>query len=669
MQYRRDIDGLRAVAVIPVIFFHAGFGFASGGFVGVDVFFVISGYLITTIIQREVDENRFSFVEFYERRARRILPALFFMLMVVTPFCWLWMLPGELEGYSRSLAATISFAANFHFWLSSDYFGRATELMPLLHTWSLAVEEQFYIFFPILLLVLRRISARQLFAVLFCISLVSLMVAEWASRAHPSAAFYLLPTRAWELGFGAMAAIAVPLWQTQKLPGAGIIASTGLAMIITSMVFFNALTPFPGVFALLPALGTTLIICFSHGRSLSYRLLSPAPVVFVGLISYSAYLWHQPLFALARVRLFGDVSDLIYLLLIGVTLIMAWLSWRLVERPFRKRQQIGRAQIFSATAAVSVILVGFGAFGAMNKGLPERLPDQAKQLVASIEDRAERRVECFGGNNQLIDPAEACILNQTQPQEIALWGDSHAFELSQELGSAMNEQNRAVRILAHSLCPPIVGIDQSARFDGCTKFNEAVRTYLLANDDIKTVVMLARWSLYFEGTRFDNGKGGHEFGSDAYVLPVGMSLRDLGAEDRVSAVGELLRVTVRDLLAAGKQVVLVDSVPEMGWNVPEHLAREMFYGVDRDRPLTTSYARFKSRNAAAERQIAPLRQNSSDALLFVRTEDIFCDKAQDYCAAELNGVPLYFDDDHLSSLGNKKLATKIVTQLQSASSL
>ena len=295
MKYRAEIDGLRALAVLPVILFHAGFELFSGGFVGVDVFFVISGYLITTILIEDIENKRFSIINFYERRARRILPALFFVMLVCIPFAWMWMLPSQMKDFSQSLFAVSLFASNILFWRESGYFAPAAEEMPLLHTWSLAVEEQYYVLFPIFLILAWRFGKSRVFWMIVVMAAFSLLLSEWGWRNKPTANFYLAPTRAWELFAGSIAAFIV---QKQGVQKNNFLSLIGLAAIIFSIFFYNETTPFPSVYALVPVLGVVLLVLYADQETYVAKLLSTKGIVAIVLVSYSAYLWHQPLFGI-----------------------------------------------------------------------------------------------------------------------------------------------------------------------------------------------------------------------------------------------------------------------------------------------------------------------------------------------------------------------------------
>lgn len=362
MKYRSEIDGLRALAVVPVVLFHAGVQAFGGGFVGVDIFFVISGYLITTILMGDLAAGSFSIVRFYERRARRILPMLFCVMLASVPFAWIVLSPSQLTSFSRSLVAVVLFVSNFFFWRDGGYFESAAELKPLLHTWSLAVEEQYYIFFPIFLWLVWRFGRRYLFWILASIAVISLIIAQIGSVHRPVPTFFLLPSRAWELAIGALA--AVYLAERGRLERIGRtlcegLSMSGLLLVLVSIFSFSKNLPFPSLYALFPTVGAVLIILFAEQGTLVGRLLSSRICVWIGLGSYSAYLWHQPVLAFARVGgpSLGRIPLPILLLLIAV---LSVLSWRYVEQPFRRGDRFSRRSIFVWAGCLSAVLVVFG---------------------------------------------------------------------------------------------------------------------------------------------------------------------------------------------------------------------------------------------------------------------------------------------------------------------
>ena len=388
--YRREIDGLRTVAVLPVILFHAGFDAFQGGFVGVDVFFVISGYLITSLLIDDLRYGRFSIAEFYRRRARRILPALTLVVLCCLPFAWLWMVPSELRDFGRALAAVALFMSNIHFWRESDYFEPEAESNVLLHTWSLAVEEQFYIFFPLLLWALWRWRPGSLSGVLILLFLASLAGSAWGSWRMPAAAFYLIPFRAWELFAGALCALVLAR-------GAGraqdALAWLGLVLIGVAVLTFDDTIPFPSVTALVPVAGTVLVVLYArHGTGAAW-VLGTRPMVALGLLSYSAYLWHQPLFAFARLRFIMPPPGWVMLGLGVAAFLLAALSWRFVEQPFRRRRRHGRGdrRVLPAAGLTLGAMVAIGAVLVLGQGLPDRA---SAQLVPPMIDMDAVRMGC-----------------------------------------------------------------------------------------------------------------------------------------------------------------------------------------------------------------------------------------------------------------------------------
>lgn len=375
MKYRSEIDGLRAVAVIPVILFHAGYEIFSGGFVGVDVFFVISGYLITTILINEFNAGTFNLVNFYKRRALRILPALVLVTLFCVPLAWLFLLPVQTVEFFQSVMSVATFSSNLLFWAQSgDYFDTSAELKPLLHTWSLAVEEQYYIIFPIILMLTWRFGRKiiiPLFIFLFCISLLA---AELMVSQSPSTAFYWLHMRGWELLIGSFAAFILQK-NTVLIPrvGAEILSLVGVLAIFVPIFVYDSKTPFPGLAALAPTLGTFCVILFASNGTAVHRLFSLKPLVFVGLISYSLYLWHQPLFAFARHWHIAELPASFSALLILAAFILAYFTRILVEVPIRyySNYRFGKAYLCGALIAGLMVPV-IGYIGMNSDGYPER---------------------------------------------------------------------------------------------------------------------------------------------------------------------------------------------------------------------------------------------------------------------------------------------------------
>lgn len=495
-QYRPDIDGLRAVAVLSVVLYHAGVPFLPGGFVGVDIFFVISGYLITRIIAREIAENRFSLLTFYERRTRRIFPALFAMLAVTVIAASLITLPGEFEDFGNSLAAAALFVSNIFFWQTADYFSGPAHLKPLLHTWSLAVEEQFYIVLPLLLLALTRWARRHLVSLLIAATAVSFALSVWAVDAKPNAAFYLLPARFWELMAGALLALgAVPPITSQKT--ANFAAAAGLALIVFAVLCFSSATPFPGVAALLPVLGAALIIHAGTATqaTITARLLSVPPVVFVGLVSYSFYLWHWPVLTFARIASGEMLSAMEAALLVALSFVLAVLSWRYIETPFRERRlAAARAPLFRSAATAMAAALAIGIFANVSHGWPQRHDGYAPPTIAGL-DRMNLAT-CFLKEDQSVAAwpgADACSQGNQKGPKVFVWGDSFAAHLIPGLSDELGERIQTVQLTAAG-CPPILGMSVASR-PHCRAINaRALDEITQLKPDL--VIVSARWELY-----------------------------------------------------------------------------------------------------------------------------------------------------------------------------
>ncbi|QOR39302.1 acyltransferase [Billgrantia diversa] len=660
--YRPEIDGLRAVAVIPVILFHAGFETFSGGYVGVDIFFVISGYLITGIIYNEIVEEQFSIVNFYERRARRILPSLFFVSIVCMAVAWVWMLPEEFASLSKSLVAVNLFISNIHYWQDMDYFAGPAEMKPFLHTWSLAVEEQFYLFFPLFMLLVGWVRKWLLIGVLTLCFLFSLALSDYASTHHPSANFYLLPTRAWELLAGAIVAVFLhrhrakpPLW-VSSLGGV-----VGIVLLLYAILIFDQSVPFPGRWALIPVLGTTLIILFASERDITGKVLSFKPMVGIGLISYSAYLWHQPVFAFARERSLGPISHIDFILLSILSLLLAWFSWHYVELPFRNRNKYTRPQIFSTALVMSCLMIGVGFYGTYSQGIPWRFNGELENLVM-VRSQKKINANCQSTPGNLLPFDETCVYNENGNRTVVIWGDSQATPLVGPVAERVDALDMKVRQFVYTNCLPIAGYTRSDEPE-CGRHNEQVLEYVLEDDSVELVMMLGRYPLQFEGVSFNNGEGGIEH--DGAVRAVPMNRLDISDEElRIEQVGSLLKETVERMARAGKRVVLVYPVPEVGWDVPYFLVKERLYGIERFAPLSTSYEVFKQRTASAYEQMARVVEH--DNLIKIEPARLFCDTyLPSRCATQIEEVLLYYDNNHLSVAGASILVAQIFEEMKS----
>ena len=643
--YRRDIDGLRAVAVIAVVLFHFGVPGFSGGFVGVDVFFVISGYLITSIIWRQREASRFSFVEFWARRARRILPALFVMMAAVLAVGWFLMAPKDYEELGRSVRYQVMFVSNLLFMRQEGYFDAASDLKPLLHTWSLAVEEQFYFVFPLLLTLLcSRFKHWRL--ALFSLLLVSFGLSVWAVAQHPEKAFFLLPMRAWELLAGAMLAVA-PARQTRLTPGAAQgISLLGMGLILVAVFGYDNSTPFPGAAALLPVLGVVALIWANeHQSTWVGRVLSSRLMVGLGLISYSWYLWHWPVFVFGSYAGADEFGPVLTGGLIALTLILGYLSWRFVETPFRERRILaGRRQILVA-AGLGILVLGLaGQALRWTDGLPSRLSEQALQYARASE-WAPELMACITDDKSPVD-TPFCRYGQSPaaPAQLLVWGDSHATALIPALEDSARQHGVNVMLASSAGCLPLEGLEHGKR---CADYNRRVER-TLATEPVRDILLVARWSLYLYG----DAKGDH-----------GHALRDSnGHYDRAVAEQRLadgLRARVEQLRKAGYRVWLMKEAPLQPFNPPYRLSRlamlhQPTAGVGM--PVEDHL----KQKAFINQLFADIAAADQNVRVLDPTPQL-CD-ASGLCRAEQGGYSLYTDDNHLSQMG-AKLVLPVLTPL------
>jgi peptidoglycan/LPS O-acetylase OafA/YrhL len=629
MTYRREIDGLRALAVLPVIFYHAGFDAFRGGFVGVDVFFVISGYLITSVILADLQTGTFSLVSFYERRARRILPALLLVTAVCIPVAWVVLIPGDLRDFCRSLSAVAVFGSNILFWSESGYFDTAAPLKPLLHTWSLAVEEQFYLLYPLGLLFAWKLGTRWTLRLLAALAVASLGLAHWGALHMPSATFFLLPTRGWELLLGALIAFSAAK-PRQSEPGRGTreaAAVLGLCLVIAAVFWFDESTPFPSLYALVPTVGTALLILFATPGTMTGRLLGNRWLVGIGLISYSAYLWHHPLFVFARNLAPGDPGTSMFLLLSIASVGLAFLSWRFVEQPFRRKGVPGRRIIFSGAAAASALLMSLGLAGDRADGFPRIRMNDDQQRVLATALASPERARCHVEGPAYPPPGRACEYFFSAPRWV-VFGDSHAVELAYGLAEALRPSRQGVKHLTFAGCVPMYGrVDEN---NPCSRWTQEAVDYITGNDTITSVVVSYRILLYLFG---EPGK------------PNGIDEAER-ENDWHSYVGILQRFA-----DSGKRVFLVLQAPELTKRVEELVFRQPTR-PDRIDGVSRQWWEARSRFVRSRiQEIAP-------EVTVVDPARLFCDR--EACAAVRDGVALYYDDDHMSIHGAGLVAAEIL---------
>jgi peptidoglycan/LPS O-acetylase OafA/YrhL len=640
-RYRPDIDGLRALAILPVLLFHYRVPGFSGGFVGVDVFFVISGYLIAGLIYGEMRDGRFSILEFYERRVRRIFPALFLVLMACTVAAAFLFFPSDFSRYAKSLFATAFFASNIEFWRELGYFDISAEMKPLLHLWSIAVEEQFYVLFPaILLLVSGRSKARALVTVAL-ILVASLAFSIYAVKAGPAFAFYMLPSRAWELMLGAV--VAIGAFPSVSRPLREALAGLGVAMIAASVFLYTKATPFPGAAALLPCVGTALVIYAGQAATSVNRALSTRPLVFVGLISYSLYLWHWPLAVFTRAALQRDVTARETVALIAVAFALAWASWRYVERPFRAKSfHPPRWTLLGGALAAMAVTACCAGVVILQKGLPQRYPADVQRILEGVHDLDPRAVTCFGMTGDDVRAGRLCRIGDLSAKapSFVLWGDSHASSIIPAVEAIAKREHRSGIFAATDSCPPLLGIVRPDTAK-CKGFNDAV-IVLATRPGIRDVILDARWAKNAEGTSYgDEPRGRIQIYDD-----VGHGV-DAISTHAVFARG-LVR-TIQALTDAKKTVILVGSAPEIGYAVPLVLAQRRLTGDTRTMDIPLEVHLHRQRTVMLD--FALMR--SRFGVRLVDPADVLCDDS--VCHVMRNGAPLYRDEHHLSATAARLL--------------
>ncbi len=462
MQYRREIDGLRALAVIPVLLFHAGIPYLNGGYLGVDVFFVISGFLITKIIIDEIANKQFSLFNFYERRARRILPALFLVIVCTALFLPLFSSsPNILKDFGESAISVSLFASNIYFYLTSGYFGDTSELSPLLHTWSLAVEEQFYLFFPILAMIVYPFDKKYFVYSLVFFTLLSLIIAEWGWRNSPTGNFYLIPSRTWELLFGSFGAILVGHEKLANISDRvkSSLSIAGLLMVLGSYFLFIPETPHPSILTIIPVLGSLLIILFASERNYCGQFLQLKLLVHIGLVSYSLYLWHQPIFALVKLKTGLHLSPTLQILLLLLTYILSYLTWRFVEAPFRNKRKFKHKKIFILSTLVLFLTLTIGLlFYTNSKWQKLFFPEDMKRYSVLINaHNAHKNQKMYSDeckiwssnlNKEFKEKFSRC--SQKYGKAIFIIGGSHGMDLYNTVASST--LNKFVASISRGFC-------------------------------------------------------------------------------------------------------------------------------------------------------------------------------------------------------------------------
>jgi peptidoglycan/LPS O-acetylase OafA/YrhL len=639
-EYRPDIDGLRAVAVIGVVLFHAELGF-TGGYVGVDVFFVISGFLITKLILQEQAAGRFTLTGFWERRIRRIFPALAFAIGGTLVVGMVILFPSELIELAKSAMAQLILGSNFYFWRHSGYFDTPAEMQPLLHTWSLAVEEQFYLGFPFLLVACKRLSRRGVQYVLGAIFLTSFLLSVWGSYARPTATFYLLPPRAWELLTGALLATAsaevrVPRRIAESL------SWIGLATILLTFWIYGTRTRFPGASALFPCMGTAMVIWSNtKERTTVGKLLSLRPIVFIGLISYSLYLWHWPILVYMRYRVAESPAISLRLAAILISFLLACLSWRYIETPFRRRSNGTRTSVVFATAlAVMGSLFVISAAAWRLHGIPQRYPEEIVRFVEENEfphQFATTRLE-------LVQDDQLPILGTHNGLNASflLWGDSQAQSVGLALDKLAAQYKLWGYVAANPGITPVLGTWRPSVGKQAVNWNQAVLDFF-RRMQIKHVLLVSDWEINVQGRQ--NGSLDSLIVDDERQAVSTLNAADVMRRDLVRTVGELERagatVWVMRQVPIQRQIpselafdalIHGQKLPEFGVSLQEHLSRQK-----------------RLNDFINQSQLQTARIIDPVEVFFVSQKSLISE----------NGRSYYVDRSHLTIFGAQQLITRL----------
>lgn len=612
ISYRPDIDGLRGMAVLSVLLYHYNSEWLPGGFTGVDLFFVISGYLITSILRSELGAGEFSFWGFYGRRIRRILPPLVVVVGASIVVGWFILMPGEYASLGASAVHSALGLGNIFFYQNTGYFDLAAELQPLLHTWSLGVEEQFYLLWPTLLwLGYRLLALRTLFTVI--LTAIGVVLFAYAARkvgTDPSGAFYLPHARAWELIAGALVSFLPPI----RAQWASIAKPVGLGLIGWSLFRLSDSNAFPGVNALFACCGAALLVWPETEATIVTRALSAQPVVAIGLISYSLYLWHWPVLVFFRQYTFvAELDAFQSLMLFATSASLAVISYFLIERPSRYLT-LGTAAATSATIIISIVIAG--SLITSSGGLPARLSEKAQTLAAASQDFSPFRATCHRSDETNLPVEASCLFGDvTVRPDTVIWGDSHGVELAEAFGPFLARRNRSLQQITYSSCPPVQDFSSPLQ-KGCEDFSKAVLRYL-ENPEIKDVYLAIYYDLYI---------------------------------DSLPRLWSGLRETIQRLEHLGKKVTLIAPVPNPGYPVPQAAARRAM--VDPEALLTFPFDQYLDRSGATTARIEKLKREFPN-LMVLDPAKALCSEA---CNMVIDGHPVLFDDNHLSRHGAAAVA-------------
>ena len=650
INYRPEIDGLRAIAVFSVITYHARDTFLPGGFLGVDIFFVISGYLITSLILKELKlTNKFSFSNFYERRVRRIIPALLGMIILSTFISYITLLPDSFVDFSKSLISSIFSVSNFYFYYTGNLYGAESSLLkPLLHTWSLSVEEQFYILLPVTVFVIYKFFRKHLLTLIFSGILISLIFSQYISSAHSSSSahsgfnFYLLPSRGFELLLGSLLAKLEldngRMNRNSSLILNKILPIIGLSLIFYSLIFFNDKMLLPSFYSLVPIIGTMLVIWFSHKDELVTQILSNRSIVFFGLISYSLYLFHFPVLAFAR---YLNLLDNNLFILIFFVILISSLSYYFIERPLRNKKIISFRKLSISLIITIMGLIFFNSYVIYKDGIKERFPKIFHNL--KTKEKINFNKQGIKGNVVLI-------------------GDSHsdaiAYHLNEKLiKESFNLSRFITRLYVKNLNQYNYLTNQinESFINGNLKIEEYIN-----KENNLIVVLHQRWTLSILSTYFDNEEGITEYDNESENLfdKIKPTSENINEQQRIILVRKSIVSSINSILEKNHKVILVYPVPENAFDVPRLIHNKLNKTNINVPILSTSYDVYKKRNKFIFETLDSIQ---NDNIYRVYPHKHFCDnQIKNRCVSNSKDKIYYFNDDHLSLQGSTFVVRDIV---------
>ncbi len=662
IDYRPEIDGLRAIAVISVILFHLqininGYQFFRGGYIGVDIFFVISGYLISSIIFKELFKTgNFSFLKFYERRIRRILPVLIFVIIISMPIAWLYLYPNSLVDFSKSILSSLGFISNHYFHYSANaYAAESSLLLPFLHTWSLSIEEQFYIIFPITIFLIFKYFKNYLIHIIIFVLFISLFIAEWASWNYPVANFYFLPTRVWELLAGSMLAYIDTINSHKKKTIFNfLMPSVGILFIVFYIFSFEENSRHPSFLTILPVIGVCLIIFFANEKELITKILSSKILIFIGLISYSLYLWHYPVFAFYRITEFLPQNNVIKILIFFLVILLSTFTYFYIEKPFRN-QKFKFKKIFSIIIFFILILVLINFIIIKNEGYKNRLPEILNQ---NLELKPWRLLKDSNGNT-CNNNLEGCVFNKTSKNKIFLIGDSHMATLMFGLKKKLEDQDFQFVTINGCLYFPGFNIvnKQTNQIDKkCNDKNFQKIKKRILKEKNSIIILGGRYPLHLNQEFFDNKEGGIE------EKKVNFKYVSVG---KYKSVHESFKNEILELSKENK-IMLIYPIPEVGWNP---LRKIYLQWVNKK----NNSNQFKLSNVTTSFDVYSLRAKTTFNLFDsiknkniyrVYPDNLFCNSIiKNRCITHDNNNLFYIDDDHLSLKGAEILNNLIMNHL------